>query len=213
MNNLQWKRCSEMVTIGTLKDSDNLNTIKEKCADAFHLSVPTEQLVLVRAGAKIDDSAFTSLGEFLSCLSAQQQSKISFGIGLRFVFLWFRYIHIWFILFWYIIHQEDEVSPSPSALSRSARPSSEHGRNTSPISSYHSRESSRHSHSHSRKTTRPSVENKRSTSPLSAYDSREPQQSEVSRRSRSRSRSPCASSGGTCQTAGKDLFLELNHNC
>ena len=83
MNNLQWKRCSEMVTIGTLKDSDNLNTIKEKCADAFHLSVPTEQLVLVRAGAKIDDSAFTSLGEFLSCLSAQQQSKISFGIGFE----------------------------------------------------------------------------------------------------------------------------------
>ena len=81
MNNLQWKRCSEMVTIGTLKDSDNLNTIKEKCADAFQLSVPTEQLVL--AGAKIDDSAFTSLGEFLPCLSAQQQSKISFGIGFE----------------------------------------------------------------------------------------------------------------------------------
>ena len=71
-----------MVTIGTLKDSDNLNTIKEKCASAFHLSVPMEQLVLVRAGAKIDDSAFTSLGEFLSCLSAQQ-SKISFGIGFE----------------------------------------------------------------------------------------------------------------------------------
>ena len=120
-------------------------------------------------------------------------------------------IYTWLILFWYIIHQEDEVSPSPSALSRSARPSSERGRNTSPISSYHSRESSRHCHSW--KTTRSSVENKRSTSPLSAYDSRERQQSEVSRRSRSRSRSPCASSGGTCQTAGKDLFLKLNHNC
>lgn len=52
MNNLHWKKCSEMVTIGTLKDSDNLNTIKEKCASAFHLSVPTEQLVLVCAGAK-----------------------------------------------------------------------------------------------------------------------------------------------------------------
>ena len=83
VNNMQWKRCSEMVTIGTPKDSDNLNTVKENCADAFHLSAPTEQLVLVRAGAEIDDSAFTSLGEFLSCLSAQQQSKISFGIGFE----------------------------------------------------------------------------------------------------------------------------------
>ena len=148
-----------------------------------------------------------------SCHVFRHNNKARFHLELvlRFVFLWFRYIHIWLIFCWYIIHQEDEVSPSPSALSRSARPSSEHGRNTSPISSYHSRESFRHCHSW--KTTRSSVENKRSTSPLSEYDSREPHQSEVSRRSRSRSRSPCASSGGTCQTAGKDLFLELNHNC
>lgn len=86
MNNLQWKRCSEMVTIGTLKDSDNLNTIKEKCASAFHLSVPTEQLVLVRAGAKIDDSAFISLGEFLHVFRHNNKARFHLELVLRFVF-------------------------------------------------------------------------------------------------------------------------------
>ena len=128
VNNMQWKRCS---AIGTLKDSDNLNTIKEKSADAFHLSVPTGQLVLVRAGAKIDDR------EFLSCLSAQQQSKISFGIGFE-VSVKVIQIYTRFTFCWYIIHQEDEVSlaMSRSARSKTATPYLEHG-----ISAYRSRES------------------------------------------------------------------------
>ena len=154
--------------------------------------------VLVRASAKIDDSACTSLGEFLSCLSAQLQSKISFGIGFE-VCVKVIQIYTRFIFCCYIIHQEDEVSPSSSALSRSARDEtatshSEHGSNTSPISSYRSRESYRPQHSHSWKTDRSSVESKRSTSSLSVYDSRERQHSQVSQRSRSRS--PCASPVG-----------------
>ena len=145
------------------------------------------------------------------------KARFHLELVLRFVFRWFRYIPIWLIFCWYIIQQEDEVSPSQSALSRSARaktatPSSEHGRDTSPISSYHSRESSRHSHS--RKTTRSFVENERSTSEYGSRQSEVSQTSSLANfKSRSRSRSPCVSSGGTCQTASKDLLLELNHNC
>ena len=103
------------------------------------------------------------------------------------------------------------MSPALSRSARSKRATSslEHG-----ISAYRSRESFAPQHSHFRKTATSSVERKRSTSPLSAYH-RESQHShswEVSRRSRSISRSPCASSGGTCHSAGKDLSLEINHS-
>lgn len=82
-NNLQWKRTSEVVTIGTIKEMDDYNTVKMKCAAAFDISTPSDELVLTRCGAKIDPSAFRNLGQFLGCLSAQQRSKASFGVGIE----------------------------------------------------------------------------------------------------------------------------------
>lgn len=70
-----------MMTVGTINDADDFDVVKRKCAAAFNIDVSVEHLVLTRGSAKIDKSAFTTLGHFLSCLSAQQRSKISFGIG------------------------------------------------------------------------------------------------------------------------------------
>ena len=82
MNNLTWKRTSELVKIGFLDDIDNLSTLKRKCADLFGLErVNPNNLVVVHGGARVDEIAFATLGDFLSSLSAPAEVKIIYRTG------------------------------------------------------------------------------------------------------------------------------------
>ena len=62
-NNLHRNRWSEMMTIGTINDLnlDSFDSVKDKCAIAFNMDAPVEQLVLTRGAAKIYKSAFLLL--------------------------------------------------------------------------------------------------------------------------------------------------------
>jgi len=80
INNLQWKRTSELVKVGFLHEGDNLTTVKKKCAELFGLDPNPHILVVVHSGARLDETAAT-LGEFLASLPAQQKSKLSLGIS------------------------------------------------------------------------------------------------------------------------------------
>ena len=81
INNLQWKRTSELVKVDFLHEGDNLTTVKKKCAELFGLDPNPHNLVVVHSGARLDETAFATLGEFLASLSAQQKSKLSLGIS------------------------------------------------------------------------------------------------------------------------------------
>lgn len=94
LNSLQWKRSSEIITIGTLTDSDGYDTVKQKCASAFGVIAGDEDLVLTRGNAKIDRSAFPSLGMYLGFLSQQQRARVSFGIGVEVCSMLHMYMHI-----------------------------------------------------------------------------------------------------------------------
>ncbi len=82
LNNLQWKRISEMVEVGILKDTDDFFTVKLKCADALGIGDVHGDLVLVHGGgARVDSSAFSNLGHFMMSFSAQQRAKFALGIA------------------------------------------------------------------------------------------------------------------------------------
>ena len=65
LNNLQWKRTSELVKVGFLNEADNLVTVKRKCAELFGLDTNPHNLVVVHSGARLDETAFATLGQFL----------------------------------------------------------------------------------------------------------------------------------------------------
>ncbi len=74
LNNLQWKRISEMVKVGILKDTDDFLTVKLKCADAHGMGDVHGDLVLVHGGTRVDSSAFSNLGHFMMSFTAQQRA-------------------------------------------------------------------------------------------------------------------------------------------
>ncbi len=56
--------------------------VKAKCAQKF--KIQTEGGIdLVHGGARIDCTAFRSLGHFMSTLSPQQRAKCSLGVGVE----------------------------------------------------------------------------------------------------------------------------------
>ena len=50
-------------------------------AELFGLDPNPHNLVVVHSGARLDETVFATLGEFLASLSAQQKSKLSLGIS------------------------------------------------------------------------------------------------------------------------------------
>ena len=83
LNNLQWKRTSELVKVGFLNEADNLATVKRKCAEMFGLDTNPHNPVVVHSGARLDETAFATLGQFLTSLTPQQKSKLSLGIAAK----------------------------------------------------------------------------------------------------------------------------------
>lgn len=67
--------------VGFLKDSFDYRTVKRLCAESFGLSTDPDKLVLIHAGARVDRSAFPTLGQYIGALSPQQHAKFSLGVG------------------------------------------------------------------------------------------------------------------------------------
>ena len=55
--------------------------MKRLCAESFGLSPDPDKLVLIHTGARVDPSAFPTLGHYLKSLSPQQRAKFSLGIA------------------------------------------------------------------------------------------------------------------------------------
>ena len=82
-NKLTWKRASQLVKVGTICSSDDLNSTKEKCAQALGMTECISELVLIVKGAVVDSSAFVNLEGFLNALSPQQRSHLVLGVGIK----------------------------------------------------------------------------------------------------------------------------------
>ncbi len=82
-NKINWKRVTDLVTVGLLSDNDTFDKVKIKCAQNFDLEADREDIILLHAGARVDQSAFSSLGQFLSTISPQQRAKCSIGVGVE----------------------------------------------------------------------------------------------------------------------------------
>ncbi len=82
-NKINWKRVTDLVTVGFLSDNDTFDEVKIKCAQKFDLEADREDIILLHAGARVDQSAFSSLGQFLSTMSPQQRAKCSIGVGVE----------------------------------------------------------------------------------------------------------------------------------
>lgn len=80
---LTWRRTTQLIKVGTITSSDDLQATKKKCAEALNVTVSSEKLVLIVKGAIIDESAFPSLGAFMDALTAQQRSHLILGIGIQ----------------------------------------------------------------------------------------------------------------------------------
>ncbi len=79
---INWKRVTDLVTVGFLSDSDGFEEVKAKCAQKFDIQ-SEGSIVLIHGGARIDRTAFRSLGQFMSTLSPQQRAKCSLGVGVE----------------------------------------------------------------------------------------------------------------------------------
>ena len=93
-NKLTWKRASQLVKIGTICHSDDLNATKEKCAQAVVKTECISKLVLIVKGAVVDSSAFVNLEGFLNALTPQQRSHLVLGVGIKVNECVCMYIHI-----------------------------------------------------------------------------------------------------------------------
>lgn len=80
---LCWKRASQLVKVGGFLDHEDWKATKKRCADALDLHGNPDNLVLVVKGATVDQSAFVSLGSFMSSFTAQQRAHFFFGIGIK----------------------------------------------------------------------------------------------------------------------------------
>ena len=58
---LTWKRASQRVKVGTICSSDDINTTKEKCAQALGMTEHISEVVLIVKGTVVDSSAFINL--------------------------------------------------------------------------------------------------------------------------------------------------------
>lgn len=83
---LTWKRSSQLIKVGTLSPTDDIETTKQKCADALNVREPPCHLVLIVKGAVIDKSAFHNLGTFMNALTPQQKLHLFLGLGVQVLF-------------------------------------------------------------------------------------------------------------------------------
>ena len=83
LNQLTWRRTSQLVKVGTILPHDDLNATKEKCAAALNMDERASNLVLIVRGAVIDSSAFQSLEGFMNALTPQQRSHLVLGVGVK----------------------------------------------------------------------------------------------------------------------------------
>lgn len=80
---LTWKRSSQLIKVGTLSPTDDIETTKQKCADALNIFERHCDLVLIVKGAVIYKSAFHNLGTFMNALTPQQKSRIFLGLRVK----------------------------------------------------------------------------------------------------------------------------------